>query len=281
MVLPSKRRADSNAKHVITLINSSEAQTTYHQTGELDFMNENAKDAASSNGTQSETLNIQVYHTIRDRIFRGEWFPGTRLTLRSLATELGTSVQPVRDAIGKLTVERVLILRPNYSVQIPGIERSSMDEIFAMRNILEAEAARRCVSSMSDADIDEIEQAILATREVYWLETAISSRVTTIQHVARLIAQGCGSNTLGDQIMNLRARTAPYYAAALARNDEGEEQEFTVFTIRIQDEFVAALRRRDEVAAAEIRKVDLYTFQHYIYRLLGIENVDDNHPRPE
>lgn len=241
-------------------------------------MNETTKDDASLGDSHVETLNIQVYHTIRDRIFRGEWFPGTRLTLRALATELGTSVQPVRDAIGKLTVERVLILRPNYSVQIPGIERSTMDEVFAMRNILEAEAARKCVSSMSNADIDELEQAILATREVYWLETAISSRVTTIQHVARLLAQGCGSKTLGDQLINLRARTAPYYAAALARNDDGEDKEFAIFTIRIQDEFVAALRRRDEVAASEIRKVDLYTFQHYIYRLLDIENVDNTRP---
>lgn len=233
-------------------------------------MDEIAKDAPLSTGA-AETLNIQVYHTIRDRIFRGEWFPGTRLTLRALAAELGTSVQPVRDAIGKLTVERVLVLRPNYSVQIPGIDRGLMDEIFAMRNILEAEAARRCASVMSNADIDELEEAILATRRVYWLESAIPSRVTTIQDVCRILALRCGSSALGDQIINLRARTAPYYAAALARNDDKQDKEFVVFTIRIQDEFVAALRRRDEVAAAEIRKVDLYTFQHYIYRLLDVE----------
>ena len=123
---------------------------------------------------------------------------------------------------------------------------------------------------MSSADIDELEEAILATRRVYWVESEILNRVATIQQVPRLLAQRCGSVTLGDQIINLRARTAPYYAAALARNDDGQDREFVVFTIRIQDEFIAAMRRRDELAAAEIRKVDLYTFQHYIYRLLGI-----------
>ncbi|MDB6181269.1 GntR family transcriptional regulator [Paracoccus fistulariae] len=205
------------------------------------------------------------------RRLRGEWFPGTRLTLRALASELGTSVQPVRDAIGKLTVERVLVLRPNYSVQIPNIDRELMDEIFAIRNLLEAEAARRCVSVMTDADIDDLEEAILATRRVYWVESEIPSRVTTIQGVSRILAERCGSEALCEQLINLRARTAPYYAAALARSDDGEDAEFVTFTIRIQDEFVTALRRRDEVAAAEIRKVDLYTFQHYIYRLLDVE----------
>lgn len=96
-------------------------------------MIENEKDmvarADDSASAPTETLSSQVYHAIRDRIFRGEWFPGTRLTLRALASELGTSVQPVRDAIGKLTVERVLVLRPNYSVQIPNIDRELMDEI--------------------------------------------------------------------------------------------------------------------------------------------------------
>lgn len=238
-------------------------------------MNENKKDmtlSADDHGdVPAETLSSQVYHTIRDRIFRGEWFPGTRLTLRALAAELGTSVQPVRDAIGKLTVERVLVLRPNYSVQLPDIDRTLMDEIFAIRNLLEAEAARRCASVMTDADIDELEDAIRATRRFYWDESEIPSRVTTIQAVSRILAERCGSDGLCEQLINLRARTAPYYAAALARSGEGEDAEFVTFTIRIQDEFVTALRRRDEVAAAEIRKVDLYTFQHYIYRLLGVE----------
>ncbi|SDF25959.1 hypothetical protein SAMN05216337_104938 [Bradyrhizobium brasilense] len=48
------------------------------------------------------------------------------------------------------------------------------------------------------------------------------------------------------------------------------DPEFVTFIIRIQDEFLSALRRRDPVAAAETRKVDLYTFQRYIYRLLSL-----------
>lgn len=234
------------------------------------------KDAASLAGVPAETLSIQVYLTIRDRIFRGEWLPGTRLTLRALAAELGTSVQPVRDAISKLTVERVLILRPNYSVQIPGVDRRMMDELFSMRNLLEAEAARRCATLMSEAEIDELEEAIRATRRVYTLETATANRVGEIQNVARMLALKSGSSTIAEQIINLRTRTAPYYAAALSRDDhEGnKDPEFVIFTIRIQDEFVRALRRRDAVAAAEIRKVDLYTFQHYIYRLIKVPETD-------
>ncbi|MCC8975244.1 hypothetical protein [Bradyrhizobium brasilense] len=98
-------------------------------------------------------------------------------------------------------------------------------------------------------------------------EIAVPDRVAAIQNVPRLLAERCGSSA--DQILNLRTRTAPFYAAALARNDMADP-EFVTFIIRIQDEFLSALRRRDPVAAAETRKVDLYTFQRYIYRLLSL-----------
>lgn len=228
--------------------------------------------ASASNLPLGETLSIQVYLAIRDRIFRGEWLPGTRLTLRALALELGTSVQPVRDAISKLTVERILVLRPNHSVQLPGIDRPMLDEIFSLRNILEGEAARLAATAMSDSDLDELQAVIRATRRVYTLEVPIPLRVAAIQEVARVLAAGCRSNTIEEQIINLRTRTAPFYAAALSRNDL-EDREFVAFTTRIQDEFIDALRRRDPVAAAEIRKVDLYTFQQHIYRLLFLDDL--------
>lgn len=232
-------------------------------------VNQHQADDQPANDARGETLSIHVYRTIRERVFRGEWMPGTRLTLRALAAELGTSVQPVRDAIGKLTVERILVLRPNYSVQLPAVDRPAMDEIFAMRNLLEGEAARLGATTLTTDDHDALAAAIQTTRSIYRLETAIPERVAAIQAVAHLLATRCGSTTLADQILNLRTRTAPYYAAALAK-DAVAEDEFVTYTIHIQNEFLQALRRRDPVAAAEIRKVDLYTFQHYIYRLLGI-----------
>jgi DNA-binding GntR family transcriptional regulator len=217
------------------------------------------------------TLGQNVHASLRDRIFRGDWLPGTKLTLRGLAQELGTSVQPVREAIGKLTAERALILHPNHSVVLPPVDRTLLDEIFAMRNMLEGEAARLCADSMSKQDLAELSRAIAITRG-YFIQPAgtIQERVLAVQNVATHLARCSGSEILAEQIINLRTRTAPYYAAAI-KADTFVDSEFTTFTIRIQDELVLALTRRDAVNAAELRKVDLYTYQHYVYRLLGLE----------
>ena len=76
----------------------------------------------------------------------GEWLPGTKLTLRGLAEELGTSVQPVREAVSRLSAERVLLVKPNSSLMLPPIDKEELDEIWALRLLLEREAARlaRC-----------------------------------------------------------------------------------------------------------------------------------------
>jgi DNA-binding GntR family transcriptional regulator len=223
-----------------------------------------------SDSRKSETLNSQVYLAIREKIICGDWLPGTKLTLRGLAAELGTSIQPIRDAVGRLMAERSLSLRPNHSVVLPPIDRALMDDVFSLRNMLEGEAVRRSTLTLTPADFVEIEAAIHATRIHYATGGSIRDRVVAIQKIAIIFAKTCGSTLLAEQLINLRTRTAPYYAAAMAA-DTLADNEFITFTIRIQDEFVAALKRREAEEAANIRKADLYTYQHYIYRLLKLD----------
>ena len=73
-----------------------------------------SKNAASSLGRSSlglgaiqrETLNDRVYQQLRTMIMSGAVSPGKELKLRELAKELHVSLMPVRDAIGRLVVER-------------------------------------------------------------------------------------------------------------------------------------------------------------------------------
>jgi DNA-binding GntR family transcriptional regulator len=228
-------------------------------------------EAVASENMKPETLGQHVYSRLRARIYRGDWLPGTKLTFRGLALELGTSVQPVREAIGRLAAERALILRPNHSVMLPLVDRTLLDEIFSMRNMLEGEAARLCAGKISDQDLIELRDAIAMTRMHFLAKGgSIQERILSVHHISSILARCSGSEILAEQISALRARTAPYYAAAMTA-DRVSDLEFLTFAIRMQDEFLFAMERRDAVNASELRKVDLYTYQHYVYRLLGLE----------
>ena len=102
------------------------------------------KSAASSLGLgaiQRETLNDRVYQQLRTMIMSGRVRPGKELKLRELAKELHVSLMPVRDAIGRLVVERALDMLPNRQVIVPELSLERLIEVRRVRVVLEGEAA--------------------------------------------------------------------------------------------------------------------------------------------
>jgi DNA-binding GntR family transcriptional regulator len=90
---------------------------------------------------ERETLNDRVYREMRTMIMSGGFAPGEELTLRALAQALHVSLMPVRDAIGRLVVERALEMLPNRQVIVPDLSIDKFLEIRRVRILLEGEAA--------------------------------------------------------------------------------------------------------------------------------------------
>jgi len=107
-------------------------------------MKKPVKSAASPFGLgaiQRETLNDRVYQQLRTMIMSGRVRPGKELKLRELAKELHVSLMPVRDAIGRLVVERALDMLPNRQVIVPELSLERLIEVRQVRVVLEGEAA--------------------------------------------------------------------------------------------------------------------------------------------
>jgi DNA-binding GntR family transcriptional regulator len=72
-------------------------------------------------GPERDTLQLRVYRALANGLKTGMFKPGEAVTLRSLATRLGTSAMPVREAVSRLIAERALVLLPNRSVIVPRV----------------------------------------------------------------------------------------------------------------------------------------------------------------
>ncbi len=68
--------------------------------------------------TRRVTKQERVYRTIRERILSGDYRPGHRVVIDSLATELGVSALPVREAIRRLEAEGLVVFRPNAGAHV-------------------------------------------------------------------------------------------------------------------------------------------------------------------
>lgn len=91
----------------------------------------------------NETLGAQVLAQLRTQLITGMLAPGDKLSLRTLALQLGVSMQPVRDAVARLVAERALEVTPKRSVQVPLLSLPRFRELTAIRLGIEGFAAEQ------------------------------------------------------------------------------------------------------------------------------------------
>lgn len=105
---------------------------------------------------RTETLGARVREQLRSAIMAGHFRPGDKLTLRALATSLGVSLTPAREALFNLAAEGVLEMRTNGSIYIPEMTAVDFRELTRTRMALEGLAASEATGRLSAADVAEI-----------------------------------------------------------------------------------------------------------------------------
>ena len=103
-----------------------------------------------------ESLSQKAYEEIRSYLMRGRLKPGERLVSRTLASELGISTTPVREALLRLASEQALELDRRNTVMVPELTPERYEEIRDIRVELEGLASLRAASCASPRDIDEL-----------------------------------------------------------------------------------------------------------------------------
>ena len=86
---------------------------------------------------ERKTLHDRAYDEIKKAIMSGAIQPGSTVTLRALASALGTSPMPVRAAVSRLLAERALEAMPTRSMRLPLMTAERFSEICLLRGAIE------------------------------------------------------------------------------------------------------------------------------------------------
>lgn len=73
----------------------------------------------------------------------GRYAPGAPLRLQELTAEFGVSLTPIREALRRLEVERLVENRPNRGAVVASISPGDVEDAYDTRILLESEALRR------------------------------------------------------------------------------------------------------------------------------------------
>ncbi|MEW5979947.1 MAG: GntR family transcriptional regulator [Acidobacteriota bacterium] len=88
------------------------------------------------------TLHEDAYRRMKAMIVTGELAPGTKLALRSLARQLGTSTMPIIEAVRRLEHDGLVTQVPKWGAYVKEWTDAEKLEAFHIRRALEGEAAR-------------------------------------------------------------------------------------------------------------------------------------------
>ena len=99
----------------------------------------------------------RVYRTLRGRIMHGEIEPGRALTLRGIGREFGVSMTPARESVRRLVAEGALTLSSSGRVSTPELSNERIEELAALRALLETELASRALPRAHLALIDRLQ----------------------------------------------------------------------------------------------------------------------------
>lgn len=97
-----------------------------------------------------------VYRALRTRILHGELDPGQALTLRGIGAEFDVSMTPAREAVRRLVAEGALTLSNSGRVAAPDLTTDRIEELAAIRALLEPELAARALPRAHLALIDRL-----------------------------------------------------------------------------------------------------------------------------
>jgi len=91
----------------------------------------------------NKPLREQIVDLLRDAILHGELKPGQALVEIELASRLGVSRAPIREALQRLASEGLLETIPYHATTVRKLTRRDIEELYSLRRELEAFALQR------------------------------------------------------------------------------------------------------------------------------------------
>ena len=101
-----------------------------------------------------------VYDALRDAIQAGRLRAGDRLVISHLASELGVSDVPVREALFQLEAEGLIDNEPHVGATVAGLDPLEVQDVYLASAIVEGAAAALATPHMTERDHRQLQETL-------------------------------------------------------------------------------------------------------------------------
>jgi DNA-binding GntR family transcriptional regulator len=183
-----------------------------------------------------------VFKTLREAILRGELKPGERLMELQLASKLGVSRTPIREAIRMLEQEGLAVTIPRRGAEVARMTLKDMEDVLEIREALDELAVQVACTRITQEQLDRLRKV----KE----EFELCTRGSDVKKIAQadvafhdVIYEATGNPKLVSMLSNLREQIYRYRVEYLK-----DSRNYPVL-IREHETILEALRLRDKEQA--------------------------------
>lgn len=152
---------------------------------------------------RSDGMDARVLGALRAAVISGELAPGSLHSVQALATQLGVSRTPVREALIKLAQLGMVRFERNRGVRVLQTSLHDLEEVFALRLLLEVPATRRACELIDAAGRKELRRIFRAMERAADADDEFALWEHD-RHFHRALLQGSGNTRLAHYVDGLR-----------------------------------------------------------------------------
>ncbi|WGW11465.1 GntR family transcriptional regulator [Saxibacter everestensis] len=196
------------------------------------------------------TKSEAAYDALREAILDRRLEPGQRVTLTELASDLGMSLTPVREALRLLASQGLVHQDSNRGTWITEYSRARAEEVYRLRLLLEPYAIELAAAKMTDDDLAGIDQALqdfdAACSEARYSDLP---ELNAVLHKRIYRVAGAG---LMLEFINRLWESIPYQSMSVVTHHErsAKEHHLIVDALHSRDPAAAAKALRDHITHA-------------------------------
>jgi DNA-binding GntR family transcriptional regulator len=155
---------------------------------------------------EGQKLSVVAYGALLDMILRGAIAAGEPVTERLIATRLGMSRTPVREAVRRLEGEGTLQRQRSGALVVQPYSMETFLHVLAVRRLLEGEAARLAAGRIEPSVLADLRERVARLRR----EGLDGTGRQDDRDFHAAIVQASGNPVLAATIGDLRKRTAMF-----------------------------------------------------------------------
>lgn len=165
------------------------------------------------------SLTERVHEALRNGIVLGQLAPGSLYSVQGLADMLGVSRTPVREALIDLARQGMVRFERNRGIRILETSIHDLEEIFALRLLLEVPATYRAAEQLQEAAVRELRREFEAMQRA----AARADEPTLMRHDRRfhaIVLEMSGNRRLAEYVDHLRDLILTRGASTVGRSRE-------------------------------------------------------------